>query len=258
MITPNEIRRRARDLGVSESYLRRDYVLNHILAVISETLPELCFRGGTALARVYWPDFRLSEDLDFIADDDPPDLHRRLQNAVDLAHERTRWELSLVVGKTRRGWCRSAVSSEAGDLIVDVNIGERAYLEPTSMGLLLPYSDLAEPSRVIRTLALPEILGNKWYMLGDTDRREPRDLYDLWAGLTRFSVPFDDVAVGHTAKYGYPPQVSSLETTKRLEALWDQRLAHQIGHLPPFEEAYDAVARAFGRWQAEVDKPSAH
>jgi predicted nucleotidyltransferase component of viral defense system len=79
MIDRNEIRRRARRLGVTVDHIERDYVLNHVLAAISADPAELIFRGGTALARVYWPDFRLSEDLDFITMGDQAAAHQVIE-----------------------------------------------------------------------------------------------------------------------------------------------------------------------------------
>jgi predicted nucleotidyltransferase component of viral defense system len=66
MIRDVEMRHRARRLGVDVDFIRKDYVLNHVLAAVAESDNDITFRGGTALARVYWPDFRLSEDLDFL------------------------------------------------------------------------------------------------------------------------------------------------------------------------------------------------
>jgi predicted nucleotidyltransferase component of viral defense system len=66
MIGPKELERRAAALGISVQHVEFDYVLNHVLAQIARDPRSLVFRGGTALARVYWPDFRISEDLDFL------------------------------------------------------------------------------------------------------------------------------------------------------------------------------------------------
>lgn len=54
--------------GMGWEVLERDYVLSWILAGISrhERLCEtLVFKGGTALKKCYFGDYRFSEDLDF-------------------------------------------------------------------------------------------------------------------------------------------------------------------------------------------------
>lgn len=253
MIESRELTRRARDLGVSQDHVRGDYVLNHMLASISDSFGELNFRGGTALARVYWPDFRLSEDLDFIVDTMPPDFEQRLAECVSGATRRTDWQLKLRSGPARRGRHRFFVVSDFGEILIDVQSDERPH-QPITMGkLTLPYSDLIEKERSIPTIALSEILGNKWFMLDESDRKEPRDLYDLWAGTELFSVPFEEIAAGHKAKYGYSPHTAQIKRAKGLEDLWQDRLSHQLAKLPPFHEALEAVTKSFDEWNSRSD-----
>lgn len=253
MIATDELRRRARELSVEEEHVRRDYILCHVLAAMAQMFPELVFRGGTALARVYWPDYRLSEDLDFIANESPSDFQTRLEAAISQASQQTRWDLSLDFGRVRSGWSRSTVRSEHGELLIDLNVGERAFLNIESQPVTLPYSDLHESPRTVSTVALAEILGNKWYMLGDNERREPRDLYDVWAALKIFGVAFRDIAMGHKAKYGYLPQLYSLKRARQLENLWDQRLGHQLANLPTFGDVYAHVLQAFEDWEQTIE-----
>ena len=60
-----EVRQR---LGIRWEVLERDYLLSWVLAGIN-TVPELretlVFKGGTALKKCYFGDYRFSEDLDF-------------------------------------------------------------------------------------------------------------------------------------------------------------------------------------------------
>lgn len=253
MIESRELTSRARDLGVSEDHVRRDYVLNHVLASISDFFSELNFRGGTALARVYWPDFRLSEDLDFIVDKMPSDFEQRLAACVNDATQRTDLKLKLRSGPARHGRHRFFVASDFGELLVDVQSDERPH-HPITMGALtLPYSDLTEKERSIPTIALSEILGNKWFMLDDSDRKEPRDLYDLWAGTELFGVPFEQIAAGHKAKYGYLPYAAQIKRAKGLEDLWKDRLSHQLAKPPPFHRALEEVTKSFDEWESRTE-----
>src|SRR5271163_5070184 len=61
--------RLARDGGrrIPESVLERDYCLAWFLIGLSRTplRERLAFKGGTALKRCYFGDYRFSEDLDF-------------------------------------------------------------------------------------------------------------------------------------------------------------------------------------------------
>ncbi len=55
-------------LGLPWEVLERDYLLSWLLAGVSqvkELREKLAFKGGTALKKCYFGDYRLSEDLDF-------------------------------------------------------------------------------------------------------------------------------------------------------------------------------------------------
>jgi predicted nucleotidyltransferase component of viral defense system len=51
--------------GFNPRLLEKDFRLTMILIYLAKTVPELRFKGGTCLNKVYYPYFRLSEDLDF-------------------------------------------------------------------------------------------------------------------------------------------------------------------------------------------------
>jgi len=54
-------------LRIREDVLERDYCLAWFLSALAESglRPVLAFKGGTALKRCYFTDYRFSEDLDF-------------------------------------------------------------------------------------------------------------------------------------------------------------------------------------------------
>ncbi|MGH2773461.1 MAG: nucleotidyl transferase AbiEii/AbiGii toxin family protein [Actinomycetota bacterium] len=215
--------------------------------IVSKSFSELIFRGGTALARVYWPDFRLSEDLDFISQGQIDNLEARLELTVAESSKRIERSLKLLFGPPKGGWSRSAVESEFGELLIDINLQEKAFLPVEEEKIHLPYSDLDDEVRV-RCISVAEILGNKWFMLDD--RREPRDLYDLWAALTRFGVSFEEVVRGHQAKYGYPPLRASMNAAKQLQEEWETRLHPQLSDLPSLDKVISDVESIFESWDA--------
>ena len=89
-----EVRQR---LGIRWEVLERDYLLSWVLAGI-DAVPELretlVFKGGTALKKCYFGDYRFSEDLDFTGREGVPtgdemgELTRRAcEAAQELASE---------------------------------------------------------------------------------------------------------------------------------------------------------------------------
>jgi predicted nucleotidyltransferase component of viral defense system len=78
-----ETRRR---LGIPWEVLERDYLLSWILAGIAQVEPlreHLVFKGGTALKKCYFREYRFSEDLDFSALPGLPQ-HDALEAAMTL------------------------------------------------------------------------------------------------------------------------------------------------------------------------------
>lgn len=254
MIDDAEIRRRASSLGVQQDHVERDYVLNHILAHVSTRPGTLIFRGGTALARVYWPDFRLSEDLDFITPGSGEDIEGIERRALRRAQETTGIELRLDFGVPRSDRSRSIVNwttdwGSAGSLLIDVVRGEKPALPEEARELNLPYSDLTD-DRALPVLPLADILGSKWGMLDERD--EPRDLFDVWFALRNASVPFEALASGHRARYGYDPIPNFLERAERLRQAWRERLAQQMKNLPEFDVVLGDVRSIVAEWESRA------
>jgi hypothetical protein len=79
-------------LGTPWEVLERDYILSWILAGINQ-VPSLqdtiIFKGGTALKKCYFGDYRFSEDLDFTALPTAP-KQNELEQAIQHACEETK------------------------------------------------------------------------------------------------------------------------------------------------------------------------
>lgn len=68
MIKPGEIQKRANNIGVRDAQIEKDYILSWIswgIANHADLAKEIVFKGGTVLKKVYFEDYRFSEDLDF-------------------------------------------------------------------------------------------------------------------------------------------------------------------------------------------------
>ena len=78
-----------RRLGIPWEVLERDYLLSWVLAGIGEVADlrrTLVFKGGTALKKCYFGDYRFSEDLDFSALDGAPS-GRAMERLIGVACE---------------------------------------------------------------------------------------------------------------------------------------------------------------------------
>lgn len=67
MILAGEVSKIAHRLGLGDRTSEKDYVLTWVLLAIADSPMRdyLAFKGGTAIKKVYFPDYRFSEDLDF-------------------------------------------------------------------------------------------------------------------------------------------------------------------------------------------------
>lgn len=73
-----EIRRLSMKTQFSPKLLEKDYYLTRILHKISEKkIKDLVFKGGTCLNKCYLGFYRLSEDLDFVLNQDVKKLSKR-------------------------------------------------------------------------------------------------------------------------------------------------------------------------------------
>ena len=92
----DEARAAAARFGVAIEQVRRDHLISHILAAISNACAEqVIFFGGTALARAHLPQGRLSEDIDLIAVGSRAEtanaIERALSHALRRSHGRITW-----------------------------------------------------------------------------------------------------------------------------------------------------------------------
>lgn len=89
----------------------------------------------------------------------------------------------------------------------------------------------------------------KLLTLSDRARNEPRDLYDLWRLFGSTDMRIAEMRGELDAKLtlrqrvtvGMGQAIAAKED--RLRKLWTSRLAHQMSHLPPFDDVFRKVLR---------------
>src|SRR5262252_8787286 len=86
----DRIREASRQSGTQQTVIEKDYALSYVLAGIAaqpELAQSLVFKGGTALKKLFFGDYRFSEDLDFSTIEAPKrdDLEQAIHRAMDHA-----------------------------------------------------------------------------------------------------------------------------------------------------------------------------
>ena len=259
--------RLAREGGrrIPEAVLERDYCLAWFLVGLSRSplREQLVFKGGTALKRCYFGDYRFSEDLDFTLTEKVSieDILAALEGVyADVHHasgvvfrfsreDRKKHQNSHTFYLAYEGPLPSGSTKEVK---VDITISERIVC-PLQERLVVrgydEYEDLPQDCS-IRAYALDEIVVEKIVALTDRARNEPRDLYDIWHLTSEGHVDLDVLMPEIDSKLefrertrdGFADELARKE--KRYKKLWAARLGAQMADLPPFDQVYRAVSRA--------------
>jgi len=250
---------------IPEAVLERDYCLAWFLVGLSQSsLREpLVFKGGTALKRCYFGDYRFSEDLDFTLASEMPFesilagleevyAHVRSASGIPFSYsreDRNKHQNSHTFYLAYEGPLPAASPKE---IKVDITITERFVLPIEDRAVLRgydEYADLPEASK-IRVYALDEMGVEKVVALTDRARNEPRDLYDVWYLTSEEHVDLTMLMQEIDSKLEFRGRSRDTisEEFERKEArykkLWSTRLRSQMAELPPFDIVFRSVRRS--------------
>lgn len=248
-----------------EAVLERDYCIAWFLVGLatSPVRDVLVFKGGTALKRCYFGDYRFSEDMDFTLRQEIP-LDRILSGLRALCGEVER-QSGVVIRLAREDpelhtnthtfYLGYEGPLPGGGKEIKVDITRREWLAspPTSRPVLRgyeEYSDLPDDAKIL-VYSLAEIGIEKLVALTDPARNEPRDLYDLWFLLEGEHVRLEEIQEDFLQKLAFKGHAGAstgealVRKEARLKRDWERRLAGQMTGLPPFEAVMRSVRRRF-------------
>lgn len=256
---------RATGRRVVESVLERDYCLAWFLVGLSRSpvRDALVFKGGTALKRCYFGDYRFSEDLDFtLAEPREFDailagleaVYAEVQRASGIVvrfarADRKSHQNSYTFYLSYEGPLPAASPKEVK---VDVTIREHLVRPVEDRPVLRGYEEYADlpDGASVRVYAIEEIAVEKLVALTDKARNEPRDLYDLWYLIGEGLIDFATLLPEVEAKLAFRGRTREAMTAElatkeaRYKKLWTIRLAQQVATLPPFDDVFRAVRRS--------------
>lgn len=266
MIRPSEISKLAHKLGLGDKTIEKDYVLTWVLFALADSplCDLLAFKGGTAIKKMYIPDYRFSEDLDFTLLDASL-TNDALQTGAEALFPWLKREANLTLA-TRKVEVHSSgnpalylnyVGPLQGDLAsrfikVDFSRDEALEFPPRRLQLQTCYGDCQGRIASLMVYSLEEILAEKLRSL--LTRTEPRDLYDVHYLLTSQLVDVEQMVFGIQPKFeakGF--LVSDLKTilTRRqqtLGQLWLPRLRGQMPDIPPLDSVIRETNRILQRY----------
>ena len=259
-------------LGLPWEVLERDYLLSWVLAGIGrvESLRNtLLFKGGTALKKCYFGDYRFSEDLDFSSLDSVPTgdameqaVGEACAAAVQLLDEYAPVEIvcerytekephpqgqEAFTIRARFPWQKRPQTR----VMIETAVDEKVLKPATTRRIIHEYG---EPVRAeVRVYALEEIVAEKLRAIlqhveklerHGWSRSRARDYYDLWRvlgtyrdqmDLSDFSAFLREKCKVRDVDFTGPEDFFQQPMLAYVEKTWDQWLGPLVPKLPPFD-----------------------
>lgn len=180
MIDRRELLERARERNLNLQIVEKDYVLGWLLFGLG-WFDSLVFKGGTALAKIYFPrTWRLSEDLDFaFQGEDFEIITESLGRIFAEIREKSGIKFGLRSQFSNPDYLQLKIRYDAlmGKNWAKVDVTkERVLAAVQSKQLSRTYSDY--PDFTVRVESLEEIFAQKLRAL--LERKKCRDYYDVW------------------------------------------------------------------------------
>ncbi len=245
MISYSQIIKIASNLNLPEETVEKDYFIELLLFHIAHNkkLNHLIFRGGTALKKIYFPDYRFSEDLDFLTKYNLGDFSENLINVLEYLNKNfpaEAKEKSKSLKEERLqifiGYNIAPGISAAKELKIDILRDD--FLPPyRKRKVKFSYPDLKDLKAGLLVYDLESILTDKISRILDIVN-EPRDIYDIWH-LFKLKLDFKKFKKTFKEKHGFQFNAENLLSELQKEDYkinWQNRLSRQIPGLPDFQK----------------------
>ena len=250
MIPVREIREKAREFGVPESTIERDYAQNWLLKHLSS--PIIILKGGTGIKKVYIENYRFSDDIDFtfLEKTDRDSLMDWMEESANKAREKSGINFSkeIMLKGTESGFRGTIyfnlIQRAAGTLTgikVDITTreNERVLLPLEEKIIHHAYSDNFKHS--VMVYSLEEIMAEKIRSL--FMRTRPRDIYVVWFLYNKVDeTRMEEILYEKCRFKNVQMKISTIE--ERMPDFgyaWKNSLNNQLKDLPDFHYVFNGV-----------------
>lgn len=238
LIDKRELLARARERHLPLMMIEKDYVLGWVLFGMTG-VPEFVFKGGTALAKVYFPKtWRLSEDLDFaVGSEDWGELPEQIPEALKQVTAKSGIGLTIKSKHSNPGYLQLKIqyTGPLGKnwLKVDVTL-DPPIAKVLSKPLSRIYSDY--PEFKVKVESIEEIFAQKLRAL--IQRKKVRDYFDIWKmgshnmnrdKLTRL---FIKKLKAKDIKWNGLQDIFPRDIEETLKGYWDKELGRLVWPVP--------------------------
>lgn len=274
MLDHEKIKAVSAQTGLLEVVVEKDYVLDWILWGVSQSeylRNRLIFKGGTALHKMYFADWRFSEDLDFttVTQIEKNELEDAIKELCKRVGEQSgivlRQKEMVVSGDQSSEWSieekieyvgpRKQTGSPLPIIRLHITHDELLVDEPVTKMMIATYQDLPKDFAIL-SYSLEEILSEKIRTICH-QRCWPRDIYDTWRllreaksfiNVERVIDVYDRKCAYRGFDQGIPANID--ERILRIKNQWKEGLQRQIKTPPDFEKVHpevkDLLEKLFG------------
>lgn len=253
MIKPGEIQQKAREVGVRDQQIEKDYILSWILKGVSQhdqLSKIIAFKGGTVLKKIYFADYRFSEDLDFTLLDNEitnEQIFECFKETFEYIRDEANIPLNIIDNNEHEDGGINFYISYVGPLggqgnnkrvKVDISRSEKLEFEPVLNPVFIDYTDLEEYD--LLCYPLEEVLIEK--LRSVMQRMAARDFYDIWYLLIEHGMDADFYLTEFRKKCA-SKGLNAADFHKKLaerlpqyKGRWKSSMSEQIKDLPEFDK----------------------
>ena len=260
MIKPGEIQQKAREAGVRDQQIEKGYVLSWILQGIAQhehLSKNIVFKGGTVLKKIYFENYRFSEDLDFTllnSEITNEQIFTWFKETFEYVLEEANIRFAIIDNNEHEDGGINFYISYVGPLggqgnnkkvKVDISRSEKLEFKPVMKNVLPGYSDLKEHQ--LLCYPLEEVLVEK--MRTVMQRMQARDFYDIWYLLEIHGMDANfylkEFCNKCESKKLNPAdfQKKLAERLPQYKGRWQSSMNEQIQDLPDFDQVEREVMR---------------
>jgi predicted nucleotidyltransferase component of viral defense system len=232
--------------------VEKDLAVTVLLSVISKfsKLSQMTFKGGTALKKIYFPQTRFSEDLDFTCDSDiSQDLKNMLEDEI-----KAKLDVNFTSIKSEKPGKNSkkfhvkynGFNDQPNSVRIDISLREKVIRKSVPMPVRHFY-ELGNPF-TIPAMDLEEIMAEKVRAIIYTPG-QPRHLYDSWYLSAQNNVKIIPSLVHSKIRFYDEP--FSIEKFKQsvsdMKEDWEKDLRPFLFDVPSFDTVSQLVVGSVGK-----------
>ncbi len=225
--------------GVFTETIQKDYAATILLFIISEfdKISEMIFKGGTALKKIYFPNGRFSEDLDFTCS---TDISNELETLLNVKIQECDINFTKIekikTGRTSKKFSVKYLNYNNYPMSVKIDLSHREKVLKTVETLPIQhFYDLKNNNFSIPSMNIEEIFAEKIRAL--IYAQKSRHLYDIWYLFQhRIQLNMDLV----DSKLVFYDEDFSLDKIKiainKMKTEWDKDLGSLLPSVPSIDE----------------------